>query len=143
MPRVLCFPQPYFQPPVLRERRPAERIHKIIKADQSQASVLPARRRQSFRWFIMSAEEHAETINMCINELEMINNDTSVPRNIRKSVTEIIEILKKDDKPLFLRTTRSLSILSEVSSDPNLPMHTGTLIWSILGKLETIPPEDI
>lgn len=89
----------------------------------------------------MSAEEHAETIGMCINELEMINNDTSVPRNIRRSVAEIIEILKKDNQELFLRTTASLSILSDVSADPNLPMHTGPLIWSIQAKLETIPPE--
>lgn len=89
----------------------------------------------------MTAKEHAKTIQMCIQELEIINNDTSVPRNIRRSVTEIIDILKNGNEELFLRTTKSLSILSEVSADPNLPMHTGTLIWSILGKLETIPPE--
>ena len=85
--------------------------------------------------------EYKQTIQQCINELDMINNDNSVPRNIKRSVTEIIEILKDDNEELFLRTTKSLSILSDVSSDPNLPMHTGTLIWGILGKLETIPPE--
>lgn len=84
---------------------------------------------------------HNETIEMCIYELESILNDTSVPRNIRRQVSDIIETLKNDKQELFLRATTCLSILSDISSDPNLPMHTGTTIWSILGKLETIPPE--
>ncbi|MDV0447003.1 hypothetical protein MsAg5_08710 [Methanosarcinaceae archaeon Ag5] len=89
----------------------------------------------------MSADEYKSTIAQCVAELDMIANDTSVPRNIRRSVTEIITILQNENQELFLRATSGLSILSDVSSDPNLPMHTGTLIWSILGKLETIPPE--
>ncbi|WP_338098017.1 UPF0147 family protein [Methanolapillus ohkumae] len=93
------------------------------------------------RVILMATDEYNETIAQCVMELDMIANDTSVPRNIRRSVTEIISILQNDNQELFLRATSGLSILSDVSSDPNLPMHTGTLIWSILGKLETIPPE--
>jgi uncharacterized protein (UPF0147 family) len=89
----------------------------------------------------MSAAEYQKTIDQCIIELDMIANDTSVPRNIRRSVTEIIEVLKNENQQLFLRAASGLKTLSDVSYDPNLPMHTGTLIWSILGKLETIPPE--
>jgi uncharacterized protein (UPF0147 family) len=89
----------------------------------------------------MSADEYQKTIDQCIAELDMIANDTSVPRNIRRSVTEIIEVLKNEKQQLFLRAATGLKTLSDVSYDPNLPMHTGTLIWSILGKLETIPPE--
>lgn len=89
----------------------------------------------------MAADEYQKTIDQCIVELDMIANDTSVPRNIRRSVTEIIEVLKDENQELFLRAASALKTLSDVSYDPNLPMHTGTLIWSILGKLETIPPE--
>ena len=89
----------------------------------------------------MDRNDHMETINICIHELESILEDTSVPRNIRRQVTEIIEILNDEKKELFLRATTCLSILSDISSDPNLPMHTGTTIWNILGKLETIPPD--
>ncbi len=81
----------------------------------------------------MDTTNYDETISMCIYELESIFNDSSVPRNIRRQVTEIIEILKDEKQELFLRATTCLSILSDISSDPNLPMHTGTTIWSILG----------
>ncbi|MDV0445255.1 hypothetical protein MmiAt1_08210 [Methanimicrococcus sp. At1] len=89
----------------------------------------------------MAADEYQKTIEQCIAELDVIANDTSVPRNIRRSVTEIIEVLKDENQELFLRAASALKTLSDVSYDSNLPMHTGTLIWSILGKLETIPPE--
>ncbi|MDY0266841.1 MAG: UPF0147 family protein [Methanimicrococcus sp.] len=89
----------------------------------------------------MATDEYQKTIDQCIAELDVIGNDTSVPRNIRRSVTEIIEVLKDDNQELFLRAASALKTLSDVSYDPNLPMHTGTYIWSILSKLETIPPE--
>ena len=89
----------------------------------------------------MSADEHQKTIEQCIAELDMIGNDTSVSRNIRRSVAEIIATLKDEDQELFLRAASALKTLSEVSYDQNLPMHTGTYVWGILSKLETIPPE--
>jgi len=95
----------------------------------------------SFSGDTMSAEEYQKTIDQCIAELDMIGNDTSVPRNIRRSVSEIIETLKDSNQELFLRAASALKTLSEVSYDQNLPNHIGTLIWSVLGKLETIPPE--
>jgi len=91
---------------------------------------------------IMSADEYQKAIDQSIFELEMIANDTSVPRNIRRTVTEILDVLRDENQELFLRAASALKTLSDVSyNDPNIPMHTGTLIWSILGRLETIPPE--
>ncbi|MCL2863533.1 MAG: UPF0147 family protein [Methanimicrococcus sp.] len=90
----------------------------------------------------MSADEYQKAIDQSIFELEMIANDTSVPRNIRRTVTEILDVLRDENQELFLRAASALKTLSDVSyNDPNIPMHTGTLIWSILGRLETIPPE--
>lgn len=48
----------------------------------------------------MAADEYQKTIDQCIAELDMIANDTSVPRNIRRSVTEIIEVLKDENQEL-------------------------------------------
>lgn len=90
---------------------------------------------------IMSADKYQKAIDQSIVELEMIANDTSVPRNIRRTVTEIMDVLRDENQELFLRAASALKTLSDVSYDPNIPMHTGTLIWSILAKLEEIPPE--
>ncbi|MGL6298455.1 MAG: UPF0147 family protein, partial [Methanobacteriaceae archaeon] len=31
-----------------------------------------------------------------------------------------------------------ISMLDEISNDPNIPIHARTLIWEILSKLESI-----
>jgi uncharacterized protein (UPF0147 family) len=87
----------------------------------------------------MSSNDSAEVIRQCLQVLESIISDSSVPRNIRRSVNEIMDILNKESEPLFLRAASSISILEDISNDPNLPLHTRTLIWNLSSQLETIP----
>ncbi len=83
-----------------------------------------------------------QVIEECKQKLEYIANDNSVPRNIRRSATDILETLSKNDEPLFLRTSASISILEDISNDPNIPVHTRTLIWDVASQLETIPVDE-
>ncbi|WMW26133.1 UPF0147 family protein [Methanolobus sediminis] len=83
-----------------------------------------------------------QVIEECKQKLEYIANDNSVPRNIRRSANDILETLSKSDEPLFLRTSSSISILEDISNDPNIPVHTRTLIWDVASQLETIPVDE-
>ncbi|WP_292486144.1 UPF0147 family protein [Methanohalobium sp.] len=82
-----------------------------------------------------------EVINQCVQILEQIANDNSVPRNIRRSASEVVDKLQNGDEQLFLRASSSISILEDVSNDPNIPLHTRTLIWNVVSQLETIPTD--
>ncbi|HJH29535.1 MAG TPA: UPF0147 family protein [Methanosarcinaceae archaeon] len=83
-----------------------------------------------------------EVIKQSIQVLDHIANDNSVPRNIRRSANEILATLRNEDEPLFLRTSSSISILEDISNDPNIPLHTRTLIWNVASQLETIPVDE-
>ena len=83
-----------------------------------------------------------EVIKQSTQVLDHIANDSSVPRNIRRSANEILATLRKEDEPLFLRTSSSISILEDISNDPNIPLHTRTLIWNVASQLETIPVDE-
>ncbi len=83
-----------------------------------------------------------QVIGECKQKLEYIANDNSVPRNIRRSANEVLDTLRKDEEPLFLRTSTSISILEDISNDPNIPVHTRTLIWDVASQLETIPVDE-
>lgn len=83
-----------------------------------------------------------EVIRQCTQVLEQIGNDNSVPRNIRRSANEIVERLNNTSEPMYLRTSMSISILEDISNDPNIPLHTRTLIWNVASQLETIPVDD-
>lgn len=83
-----------------------------------------------------------DVIQQCVQVLEQIANDNSVPRNIRRSANEIVERLNNVDEPMYLRTSMSISILEDISNDPNIPLHTRTLIWNVASQLETIPVDE-
>ncbi|MBN1134863.1 MAG: UPF0147 family protein [Methanosarcinaceae archaeon] len=83
-----------------------------------------------------------EVIKQCTQILEHIANDNSVPRNIRRSANDVLSTLRNENEPLFLRTASSISILEDISNDPNIPLHTRTLIWNVASQLETIPVDD-
>jgi uncharacterized protein (UPF0147 family) len=90
----------------------------------------------------MQSVNTEEVIQQCTQVLEQIANDNSVPRNIRRSAGEIVERLNNAGEPMYLRTSMSISILEDISNDPNIPLHTRTLIWNVASQLETIPVDD-
>lgn len=74
--------------------------------------------------------------------LDRIIQDDTVPRNIRRIASEIKENLLHGEDSLAVRAASAISILEEISSDPNIPMHVRTLIWNVSSQLERISVEE-
>ena len=69
--------------------------------------------------------------------MDDIINDSSVPRNIRRAVAQAKElVLKKEGDPV-VNVTEAIYLLDEASNDINMPMHTRTQVWQIMGALES------
>ncbi|HTY90866.1 MAG TPA: UPF0147 family protein [Methanocella sp.] len=77
-------------------------------------------------------------IKQCVDVLSRIKDDDTVPRNIRRSADSVKTILLNSKESPAVRAASSISILDEISNDPNIPLHTRTLIWNIASQLETI-----
>ncbi len=84
----------------------------------------------------MTAEE---TIKQCVEVLERIMSDDAVPRNIRRSAENVKAILQDKSVNEAVKAASAISVLDEISNDPNIPLHTRTLIWNVASQLETIP----
>ncbi len=69
--------------------------------------------------------------------LDMLAEDTSIPRNIRKGATDAKSKLMGKD-PMDVRATGAMTILDDLANDPNIPMHGRTLIYNIMSQLEII-----
>ena len=69
---------------------------------------------------------------------EQVVQDTIVPRNIRRAAERAIESLMDTNKDPTVRAADAIVILEEISEDPNMPMHTRTIIWEVLGALEQV-----
>lgn len=80
-------------------------------------------------------------IKQCVDVLSRIKDDDTVPRNIRRSADSVKNILLNTRESPAVRAASSISILDEISNDPNIPLHTRTLIWNVASQLETISVE--
>jgi uncharacterized protein (UPF0147 family) len=67
-----------------------------------------------------------------------VADDTSVPRNIRRAAGEARDALLKKEGDSVVKAASARIIMEEISNDPNMPVHTRTMIWNSLSILETI-----
>ena len=79
------------------------------------------------------------TINYCIQMLQQITEDSTIPRNIRRVADETRIVLMKESDSIGLRAATAISMIDEISNDPNMPVHARTRIWELVSQLETVP----
>ncbi len=70
--------------------------------------------------------------------LDILSEDNSVPRNIRRGSGEAKKILLNENDPLDVRVSSVTAMLDNMANDSNMPLHGRTLIWNIMSKLEEI-----
>ncbi len=83
-------------------------------------------------------EEYKARVNQAIQLMETIVNDRLTPRNIRKVVSEGIELLKSEKLSLAARAVQVIESLDEIMQDPNMPLYARTKLWQIISYLEGI-----
>lgn len=77
-------------------------------------------------------------VRYAMNLLASIINDTGIPRNIRRAAVNALTQLRDTRLSLGVRAANAVSILDEVSQDPNMPFHARTRIWQVISILETV-----
>ncbi|MFO7677055.1 MAG: UPF0147 family protein [Thermoplasmatota archaeon] len=70
--------------------------------------------------------------------LDMLSEDNSIPRNIRRGAENVKTLLMDNADPIDLRVASAVSTLDELANDPNIPLHGRTLIWNIMSRLEEV-----
>lgn len=71
--------------------------------------------------------------------LQAIMEDSTIPRNIRRVADDTKKVLMDESKGLGLRAATAISMIDEISNDPNMPVHARTRIWELVSQLETVP----
>ncbi|MBI2173538.1 MAG: UPF0147 family protein [Candidatus Aenigmarchaeota archaeon] len=70
--------------------------------------------------------------------LDEISSDRTVPRNIRVLIEQAKKDMNNTANEMPVRINSAISILDEVSNDPNIPIYTRTHIWNMVSMLEVI-----
>ena len=83
-------------------------------------------------------EQNLESLNNAMSTLNQIATNPSTPRNIRKNIADLIEELKSDKYSISVRAVNTISLLDDVTQDPNLPSYVRTSLWQAVSTLESI-----
>ena len=83
-------------------------------------------------------DENLELLDKAIVILLSISDNPSTPRNIRKLIKDSIDILKDESLSVGVRAANAISMLEDVSQDPNIPSFSRVTIWSAVSSLESI-----
>ncbi len=82
--------------------------------------------------------ENEEKVQRALATLQQVVESNITPRNIRKIVKDAINTLTDSKTPIGVRAANSISILEEVSQDPNMPSFSRVTIWSAVSTLESV-----
>ncbi len=88
---------------------------------------------------IMADEaQNKQAMKEAIDTLNLIISTNSTPKTIKKSVTDLVTDLVKEEYSLSVRAANTISLLDDVTQDPNMPSYVRTQLWQAVSKLESI-----
>ena len=83
-------------------------------------------------------KQNKETMKEAIEILSQIAANNSTPKTIKKSLSDLIADLKNEEYSLAVRAANTISLLDDVTQDPNMPSYVRTQLWQAVSKLESI-----
>lgn len=83
-------------------------------------------------------KQNKEAMKEAIETLNQIAINHSTPKTIKKSITDLITDLTNEEYSLSVRANNTISLLDDVTQDPNMPSYVRTQLWQAVSKLESI-----
>ena len=87
---------------------------------------------------MVSKEENIKFLDNAMSNLNQLATSPSTPRNIRKSISSLLEELKSEEYSMSVRAANTTSLLDDITQDPNMPSYVRTSLWQIVSMLENI-----
>jgi uncharacterized protein len=83
-------------------------------------------------------KKNDETIMQIKQQIDLLLNDNSVPRNVKAALEEAKKALSQEGNEYSQKSSTATYKIDEVSNDINLPPYARTVIWNILSLLESV-----
>ena len=83
-------------------------------------------------------EQNQKYFNDATSTLNKLATNLSTPKNIRKNIADLINDLKTADYPVSVRAANAISLLDDITQDPNVPSYVRTSLWQVVSTLENI-----
>ena len=82
--------------------------------------------------------QNKDTLKEAIETLDQITTNSTAPRTIKKSITDLVTGLKSTEYSMSVRAANAISVLDDITQDPNMPSYVRVTLWQAVSKLEGI-----
>jgi uncharacterized protein len=83
-------------------------------------------------------EEYEARINQALQVLGEVSEDSTTPRNIRRSAKDAMNALQGSQYTPAVRASNAVAMLDEILQDPNMPPYTRVKLWNVMSFIEAI-----
>ena len=84
------------------------------------------------------AAEYEEKIKQALVVLGEVSEDSTTPRNIRRTAKDSMAALQSGEFTPAVRASNVISLLDEILQDPNMPGYTRVKLWNVMSLIEAI-----
>ncbi len=79
-----------------------------------------------------------QKIKEVIETLTRLQEDTTIPKNVKIKIRNIITALKEKNTEPSIKINEALHQLDEIADDANMQPYTRTQIWNVVSMLEKL-----
>ena len=87
---------------------------------------------------MVDENQNKQAMKEAIDTLNLIVSTNSTPKTVKKSITDLVTDLVKEEYSLSVRAANTISLLDDITQDPNMPSYVRTQLWQAVSKLESI-----
>ena len=85
-----------------------------------------------------SKNQNEEYLQNSLDTLNQVAANPSTPKNIRKNIQDLVNDLQSKEYSLSVRASNAISMLDDITQDPNVPSYVRVTLWQAVSTLENI-----
>jgi uncharacterized protein (UPF0147 family) len=82
--------------------------------------------------------QNQKSFDLALQTLTQIASNPTTPKNIKKTISDLITNLKSSQDPMPIRVANAISHLDDITQDPNMPSYVRVTLWQAVSTLESI-----
>ncbi len=82
--------------------------------------------------------QNQEFLQNSLDTLNQVATNLSTPKNIRKNIQDLVNDLKSEEYSMSVRASNAISLLDDITQDPNVPSYVRVTLWQAVSTLENI-----
>ena len=79
-------------------------------------------------------KENTATMQEALRSLNEVSSNIATPKTIKKNITDMVADLTNGQYSISVRAANAISMLDDVTQDPNMPSHVRVTLWQAVSK---------